>query len=201
MAYHHGNLRETLVKAAIPLLAEHGIAGLSLREVARKVGVGHAAPYRHFGNKNDLVEAIAAVGYRKLKRGCELAEKKFPADPQQQLLDSGMRYLLFAAENPEIANIMFSGYLSLDNCGEELAIAADEALNSLIGIIGNGQRAGIYGDYESFDLTLAAWSMVHGLSMLIVSGMLNEVATSKKKIRLLGENVCYMLMHGMMQKK
>lgn len=201
MAYHHGNLKQALVEAAIPLLAEKGISGLSLREVARSVGVGHAAPYRHFSNKNELIEAIAAVGYRRLGRGCELAEKKFPDDPQKQLLDGGLRYLLFAAENPEIANIMFNGYLSLDSCGAELSAAADDALTRLVKIIGNGQAAGIYGDSDSFDLTLAAWSMVHGLSMLVVSGMLKEVASSRKKIRQLGEKVCDMLMHGMLKQK
>ena len=89
VACHHGNLRQALIEAALPLLAKKGISGLSLREVARVVGVGHAAPYRHFKNKNELIESIAAVGYRKLSRGCELAEKRFPSDPQKQLLDSG----------------------------------------------------------------------------------------------------------------
>lgn len=200
MAYHHGNLKQALIDAAIQLLAEKGIASLSLREVARKVGVGHAAPYRHFSNKNELIEAIAAVGYRQLSKGCELAEKKFPDDPQEQLRDGGSRYLMFAAENPEIANIMFSGYLSLDDCGEELKTAADMALMDLVKIISNGEAAGIYGDSDVFDLTLAAWSMVHGLSMLVISGMLKEVASSNKEIRMLGEKVCEKLMHGLLSK-
>lgn len=201
MTYHHGNLRKALIDAAIPLLAEKGISGLSIREVARQIGVGHAAPYRHFSNKNELIEAIAAVGYRQLGKGCELAEKKFPDDPQEQLRDSGIRYLLYAAENPEIANIMFSGYLSLDDCGGELKVTADEALMAMVRIISNGQAAGIYGDSDSFDLTLASWSMVHGLSMLVISGMLKEVATSRKKIRQLGEKVCEKLMYGMLKQK
>lgn len=199
MTYHHGNLRSALIDAAILLLAEKGISGLSIREVARQVGVGHAAPYRHFRNKKELIEAIAAVGYRQLSKGCELAEKKFPDDPQEQLRDGGIRYLMFAAENPEIANIMFSGYLSLDDCGEELAVTSDKALMDLVKIISNGQAAGIYGESDTFDLTLASWSMVHGLSMLVISGMLKEVASSKKEIRRLGEKVCEKLMRGMLK--
>ncbi len=200
MAYHHGNLRKSLLEAAIQLLADKGINGLSLREVARQLGVGHAAPYRHFRSKQVLIESIAAVGYRTLAKGCRLAEKKYPDDPRQQLTDAGLRYLMYAAENPEIANIMFGGGLSLDNASEELSSAADEALNSLIKVIVNGQKAGIYGDTEYFDLTLAAWAMVHGLSMLVVSGMLSEVATSRKKIRQLGEMVSNILLNGMLQK-
>lgn len=196
--YHHGSLRETLITAALSLLAEQGTAGLSLREVASAAGVSHAAPYRHFRDKTALLEAIAAAGYARLLQACQQAEKRFPRDPRKQLVEAGMAYLMLAAENPEIIHLMFGGLL--EKCGEELRQAAQNAFQSLMKIVENGQRAGLYRKTAAMDLTLAAWSMVHGLSMLISSGPLQEAASSKRRIRKLGDVVSKILLSGMLRR-
>ncbi len=197
--YHHGNLRPALVEAALPLLATYGTTGLSLREVAKAAGVSHAAPYRHFRDKTALLEAIAAAGYARLMQACQHAEKRFPRDPQKQLVEAGMAYLLLAAENPEIIRLMFGG-VSLESCGEELKRAAQNAFQSLRKIIENGQNAGIYKKAEDLDLTLASWSMVHGLSMLITSGPLKGMAYSKRRVKKLGDVVSKILLSGMLRR-
>jgi AcrR family transcriptional regulator len=198
-AYHHGNLRPALVEAALPLLATYGTTGLSLREVAKAAGVSHAAPYRHFRDKTALLEAIAAAGYARLMQACQQAEKRFSHDPQKQLTEAGMAYLLLAAENPEIIRLMFGGF-SLDNCGEELKQAAQNAFQSLRKIVENGQKAGMYKKAETLDLTLASWSMVHGLSMLITSGPLKGMASSKRRVKKLGDVVSKILLSGMLRR-
>jgi AcrR family transcriptional regulator len=197
--YHHGNLRTALVEAALPLLARYGTAGLSLREVASAAGVSHAAPYRHFRDKTALLEAIAAAGYARLMQACQQAEKRFPRDPQKQLVEAGMAYLLLAAENPEIIRLMFGG-VSLESCGEELKHAAQDAFQSLRKIVENGQKAGIYKKAEALDLTLASWSMVHGLSMLITAGPLKGKASSKRQVKKLGDVVSTILLSGMLKR-
>lgn len=199
VAYHHGDLRNALIKAAIPLLSDKGISGLSLREVAREVGVGHAAPYRHFKNKHELLQAIAVHGFHKLTKSCALAEKKFPDDPVNQFADGGIRYLLFVYENPVIANLMFGGYFSSQSCSEEMLIAANEAMSVMINAIKCGQDAGLYKETGIEEMTLAAWSTIHGLSMLVVSGALSESASSRAKVKKLGETVGNILLQGILK--
>lgn len=196
--YHHGSLRDTLITAALSLLATRGAAGLSLRGVAGAAGVSHAAPYRHFRDKTALLEAIAAAGYARLMRACQRAENRFPRDPRRQLSEAGMAYLMLAADNPEIIHLMFGG--QLENCGEELRQAAHSAFQSLTKIVENGQKAGLYRKAATVDLTLAAWSMVHGLSMLISSGPLKGTVSSRQRVRKLGDVVSRTLLTGMLRR-
>src|SRR6201997_2674796 len=103
--YHHGDLRSALVRAAMELLEEGGEAELSLRAVARRAGVSPAAPYRHYADREALVSAVAAVGYR------ELAERLGAAHPapstRDQLADVAVAYVRFALDRPALFRIMF----------------------------------------------------------------------------------------------
>lgn len=198
-SYHHGSLRQTLVSAAIPLLAERGTTSLSLREVAKAVGVSHTAPYRHFRDKTALLERIAADGYDRLATACVEAERRFPRNPQRQLVEAGMTYLLLAVENPEIIQLMFGG-VSLDGCGDELKHASQNAFLCLMKIIENGQKEGLYRKADARDLTIASLCMVHGLSMLITSGPLKDMAASKRRVKKLGDTVSKILLSGLLKR-
>lgn len=196
-SYHHGDLYRGLLAAAESLLAKHGIAGLSLREVAKAAGVSHTAPYRHFRNKTALVEALAAEGFRQLQSGCDAAQRRYPKDPARQLVEAGMAYLSLATTKPAVVHLMFGGVISLESGGEDLRRAADVAWESLMRIVRNGQAAGIYRKAAPFDLTLAAWSMVHGLALMITAGLLDTEATTPAQIRRLGKTVADILLFGM----
>jgi AcrR family transcriptional regulator len=104
--YHHGNLREALLKGAVRVIAELGPAAFTLREVARRAGVSHNAPYRHFRDKDALLAAVAAQGFRELTRAMREA-----GDCQSNALDklkqSGMAYVAFAVRRPEHFTVMF----------------------------------------------------------------------------------------------
>ena len=197
--YHHGNLRNSLIAAAEPLLAEKGLTALSLREVAKAAGVSNAAPYRHFQDKAALIEALAIEGFKSLKHGCIAAEKKYADDPARQLTEAGMSYLFFAIKKPSIVHLMFGGVISLNDCGQELKQEADDAFNSLKKIVINGQLSGIYQNTDPFELTLAAWSSVYGLSLMVISGLLAERANSKTQIVKLAEAVAHTLLTGMLK--
>src|SRR5260370_11616349 len=109
--YHHGHLREALLQAAIQLIAEVGPAGFTLREVARRAGVSHNAPYRHFPDREDLLAAVAAQGFR------ELNEAMLEAVTQHRnsvgrLKRAGLAYVEFALPRPEHFTVMFDAAVS-----------------------------------------------------------------------------------------
>jgi AcrR family transcriptional regulator len=200
LPYHHGDLRNSLIAAAELLLAEKGLTALSLREVAKAAGVSNAAPYRHFQDKAALIEALAIEGFKSLQNGCESAQRKFADEPARQLVEAGMAYLFFSLKKPSIVHLMFGGVISLNTCGHELKQAADEAFASLLNIVVDGQRSNIYRNSDPVELTLAAWSAVYGLSLMVASGLLSERASTKAQIKKLGAEVASILLSGMLKR-
>jgi len=198
--YHHGDLRNSLIAAAEVLLVQKGLSELSLREVAKAAGVSNAAPYRHFRDKTALIEALVEGGFLQLKAGCDRAQRKYPAEPERQLVEAGMAYLFYAIEKPAIVHLMFGGVISLDDCGAALKQAADEAYGSLGQIVVNGQKAGIYQEADAADLTLTAWSTVYGLSLMVTGGLLRTRTKSRAQLKKLGESVAGILLAGLLKR-
>ena len=165
--YHHPNLRDTLLRAAIRLIARRGPAGFTLREVARRARVSHNAPYRHFHDKDALVAAVAAQGFRELNQ--DMVEA---AAPQSSALDrlkrAGWAYVSFALRRPEHLAVMFDApfsKLEYPECAE----AGEQAFGTLLGFIEMCQREGQMPAGDSRRLALAAWSLVHGIAKLAVT--------------------------------
>jgi AcrR family transcriptional regulator len=157
--YHHGDLRRALLDAALELVAEHGPAGLSLREVARRAGVSHAAPTHHFRNKAGLLTAIAADGYRTLAEALAVAGRDgFRAQ--------GVAYVVFATEHPAHFAVMRAPYL-LNTDDADLHAARESAGEQLRGGAATLGDADQPGDPAT---PLAAWALVHGLASLLLEG-------------------------------
>lgn len=199
-AYHHGDLRNSLLAAAESLLAHKGVAQLSLREVATAAGVSHTAPYRHFRSKRDLIEALAAEGFRYLTQASQEIEQKYPHQPQRQLIELGWKHFYLALEKPAIVHLLFGDVLSLKNAGKELREAAQEAIESLVRIVKNGQKAGLYKKTNAHILALAAISMVHGFSLLVMSGRIPPPLSGRLPIKFLGKALADVLLHGMLKR-
>ena len=180
-SYHHGDLRNSLVSTGIELLNQKGVAGISLREIARTIGVGHNAPYRHFRNKQQLLEAMAEDGFRRLKARNTRLELEFANDPEGQIFESAMHVISMAADQPNLFQLMFGGHIQPQDCGGELKLAADEAMQSLVGIIRNGQRLGVFIQGDSLTLALSTMSMIQGLAIMISSGKLKVQFQSQAK--------------------
>jgi AcrR family transcriptional regulator len=195
-SYHHKDLRNALIAAAIPVLKEKGVMGLGMRELATLTGVSHGAPYRHFSDKTALLEAIAAQGYARLSEACNTAREQYPQQPLQALEEAGIGYLLFVV----IANLMFSGVLPPARWGTELSEAAERAVDDLWQIIELGKQAGIYADIDSADLTTASLAMVHGLSMFLAGELLPGQQLDERSIRALGKRVAAILFNGMLRR-
>jgi len=200
-SYHHKDLRNALLSAAIPVLKEKGAIGLGMRELATLTGVSHGAPYRHFSDKTALLEAIAAQGYARLSEACDVARNKYPQQPLLALEEAGVGYLLFVVKNPEMAKLMFSGVLPPARWGSELRQASERAVHDLWQIIELGKQAGIYTDVDSDDLTIASLAMVHGLSMFLAGGLLPGQKLDQASIRTLGEKVVAILFNGMLRRE
>src|SRR5882757_1784204 len=104
--YHHGHLEETLLKTAIQLIGELGPAGFTLREVARRAGVSHNAPYRHFRDKDALLARVAAQGYKELARAMSEAAAR-PASAVDGLKKAGVTDVAFSFPRPEHFTVVF----------------------------------------------------------------------------------------------
>lgn len=196
-SYHHGNLREALIKAAIAVLRTKGVVGLSLRELAIALDVSHGAPYRHFRNKAVLLEAIATTGFVALRDICRQAASENPQDPRRQLYEAGMGYVFYVSRNPEIADLMFRPSTPRGSHGHALQQAAEGAVSSLTGIIENGQRAGVFVSRDTTDLVMASLSTVHGLAAFIASGLFVDTNAPEEVILAMGERVYMTLLQGL----
>jgi AcrR family transcriptional regulator len=107
--YHHGDLRNALIQAGLGILAEGGAQELDLRKVARRAGVSHAAPYRHFADKQALIAAINEEGFHLLAERIRSSLREVTDEPLEQLLGVALAYVRFAQENPWLMREMFSG--------------------------------------------------------------------------------------------
>jgi AcrR family transcriptional regulator len=159
-AYHHGDLRNSLREAARAILEEDGLAALSLRAVARRAGVSHAAPYRHYSNHEALLVELAVEGFEEL-RGDIAAAATGPGLEDERISEIGAAYMRFVARRPALARLMFGPQLPNRDSFPDLGAAAD-SVGTEIGAALNDTALG-----------LAVWAAVHGLAMLILENVID----------------------------
>ena len=183
-SYHHGNLREALVDAALALVEEKGPAGLTLRAAARKAGVSQAAPYRHFADKETLLAAVAEKGFHNMAAFMREACVPYKDDPLRRLNELGVSYVLFAVQHPNQFRVMFGPEVADKKKHSDLHKAAQETFALLTQGIADytSSDAAVPGLKTGKDAALAAWAIVHGLSSLIVDGQLEPIGIKKKDI-------------------
>ena len=172
--YHHGDLRAACLRAAMELLEQDGATALSLRAVARRAGVSPGAPYRHYADRNALISAVAAVGYREL--GAHLAAAHpWPSTPDD-LAAVAIAYVHFALARPALFRVMFSEPCDRDSSER---VAATAAISEYVGAIVRQSFPGA--DVEA--MSTAVWALVHGLAFLHLDGKLDastpEVVSSR----------------------
>jgi len=170
--YHHGDLPAALVSAALEIVDESGVNALTLRAASRKVGVSHAAPAHHFGDKRGLLAAVAEEGFRlqvaEMQRGVEQA----PDHALTRFRAVGAAYITFAVTHPARFRVMFHAELADKSDFPGLAEAAALSLGMLHDGIVECQRAGFIRAGDPGPIALLAWSAVHGLASLAVNGQL-----------------------------
>ncbi|MCA9535010.1 MAG: TetR/AcrR family transcriptional regulator [Myxococcales bacterium] len=172
--YHHGDLRDALLAAATDMLAETGPRGLSLREAARRAGVSTGAPYRHFKDKDALLTALATRGFLALDAALRAVDTAAAdATPLERLRRLGVAYVEFAIAQPALFRLMFGEFGPATDASEELAQAVRASGAHLPAAVEAVRREGLLGDFETEDVTLLAWSVVHGVASLYLDGHLH----------------------------
>jgi AcrR family transcriptional regulator len=166
--YHHGDLRAALIQAGLAILAEEGVQALTLRAAARRAGVSHNAPYRHFADKEALLAAIAEEGFDELANRLEEARARTRPSAQAQLAETGWTYVQFALTHPDHLRVMFGSLISDPQAYPSLRAAGARAFNLLIEILRAGQDSGTVIAGNPRQLAFSAWAMVHGLALLLI---------------------------------
>jgi len=181
-SYHHGDLRTTLVRVGSELLEREGLDALTMRAVARAAGVSHAAPYHHFADKTALLAAIAARGFQALDR--EITERGGGA-AADRLQGAAMTYVSFAVDHPELFRLMFSSVTSSPDGDPGLRSAAQQAYRHITGTLPDESAA------------IAAWSIVHGLAMLLLDAQISDGTPTRAEAEARAEKVTAVLWRGL----
>ena len=168
--YHHGNLREALVQAALDLIGKKGPAGFTFAEAARSAGVSGAAPYRHFRDRDELMVDVARRGFERLEAALARAWDEGRPNPQRALENLGRAYLDFAGTEPAYYTAMFESQLPPDE-DPELRRADDRAF----AVLGRACEAlAAEAPKESRPpagmMSLHIWALVHGIAVLFARG-------------------------------
>jgi AcrR family transcriptional regulator len=164
-AYHHGDLEAALLRAAGNLLEKEGVEALRLRAVARRAGVSHSAPYRHFEGREALCAALAVEGFERLGA----AQRK--ADAAGGLRAMGEAYVRFALRHPQRFRLMFGGQVAVSRH----ALLRDVATKAFAALSG-ALSARMPEPQGARDASIAAWALVHGLAQLLLGKRIAQEA-------------------------
>ncbi|MFL5278958.1 MAG: TetR/AcrR family transcriptional regulator [Myxococcales bacterium] len=175
--YHHGDLRRALIETALTIVTEEGAWNFTLREVARRAGVSHAAPYNHFADKTALLAEVAALGFRALSPEMETAAHR-PRSSRQAFVGIAAAYVRFGVEHPAHYRLMFGPEFAQKERYPVLEQASDATFAVLTSALERGQAAGDLRPGPVLDQALAAWALVHGLTTLLIDQRLSFLGVS-----------------------
>ncbi len=165
-SYHHGNLRAELLDTAVEQLREQSAEALSLRALARAIGVSQTAPYRHFADKNELLAAMAARGYRGLLTALKKAGEDAGNCPEDRLVAFAHTYVNYAADNPQLFKLMFGPATQSPREYPELHEASRATLLLVQTILRHGMEQGLFRELDLAYLANSGWAGIHGLATL-----------------------------------
>ncbi|GLC26813.1 TetR/AcrR family transcriptional regulator [Roseisolibacter agri] len=191
-AYHHGDLRPALIRAALTLLRTEGPEALTLRGVARAAGVSQTAPYRHFADRRELVAAVAEDGFRRMREA--MLEAARSAEGPAGFRQVAFAYVRFAHAHPAEYRVMFGPEVARHADFPDLRAESHGILGFVAEGIGALQTAGLVGPGDPAIMAVALWSMLHGLVMLSLDGQTAGVAPS---LEALVEETTRLMMFGM----
>ncbi|HET8801511.1 MAG TPA: TetR/AcrR family transcriptional regulator [Marinobacter sp.] len=187
--YHHGDLPQQVHQLALEILREHGDTAISLRALAKQIGVSAPALYRHYSDRESLLAELAVTGFESLRERLLAVD---PSRPRRALLDIGLVYVSFAQDEPNLYRLMFGGRVLPKGIHPRLDTAGKGAFQVLEDTIARAQQAGYIKPMPLALMTAAAWSQVHGLSQLTIDGHLPDAKVAPQ----LAEGVLSLLLDG-----
>jgi len=177
LTYHHGDLRQALLVAAKALIAEAGIENLSLRKLAERAGVSRTAPYHHFSDKNDLLCAIAAQGFRRRHQEARDTFNNSRLTAEEKFAEFICGYIRFAANNPEEYELMFGRNIwKQNNSTQELRDVAYPCFQHQLEMVTSWQQMGLISGDNPLRTSQVIWGAVHGIAKLRIDGIYTDSA-------------------------
>ncbi len=181
--YHHGDLKRALIQAGVEILSTEGLGALSLRKVASRAGVSHAAPYAHFTDKQGLIAAISTEGFRQLYQRIEEAVETYRTDPPSQLAEVARVYVAFALENQALFKVMFSGILEKEAGYPDFVSISHQNFQQLVLLVQNCQQASLLRPGPAEVLAVSIWGMVHGFVGLLLEKQISHTILERYPLK------------------
>ena len=188
-AYHHGDLHQQAHQQALAVLRLEGDGAISLRAIAKQIGVSAPALYRHYADRESLLAELAISGFAALRQQLLSVEQH---TPRAALIGIGLAYVAFAQSESNLYRLMFGGRVLPKGAHPRLDQAGLGAFNVLQDTIARGQRAGYLKPAPLALMTATAWSLVHGLSQLTIDGHLPNADAEPQ----LAEGITSLLLEG-----
>lgn len=181
--YHHGNLKNALIQAGIEILSDEGLKGLSLRKVARRAGVSHAAPYAHFADKQALVAAISTAGYESLYAEFMQLDQQYQDQPLKKMMEVAWCYLQFAVNDPAHFKLTFSGVIEKEQDYPAFVEISQKSFSFVGAMVADCQHAGIIRPGPTDLLAVNIWGAIHGLATLLLEGQISHTVLDRYNLR------------------
>lgn len=194
-AYHKGNVYEDLIQAAEKVLQEEGLAALSVRRVAREIGIVPSAVYNHFKGREELLAAVAADGYHFMELLADKIESA-SSDPADRVLQLARDYLVFAAENPNLYRLMFSAEVVAYRADPEFERVSESSFGRLV------QWWYGPGSYDpdklvtNYPYAHTFWALLHGTALQMIDGLVEVDLNKKPSIYRIADSVTAVLLDG-----
>ena len=179
--YHHGDLKRVVIETAQEMLREDKGWQFTLREVARRAGVSHAAPYKHFPDKSALLAELATLGFNELREQVSGAIERPLRSARAEFMAAAKAYIHFGTANPSLYRLMFSADVD-KTAFPKLNEAGAAAFAELLGILERGQRSGAFKKQPVRGQAAASWALLHGFTMLAIDGQLLPEKVGAKPI-------------------
>jgi AcrR family transcriptional regulator len=165
--YHHGDLRSALLEAALNVINESGPQQLTIREVARRAGVSHTAPYRHFADMDELIRAVVEQSFELMQQTLRDRKAAAPQDPLNQFAASGQAYIDFGLQYPAYYRVMYSGDLLSSTGQQSLQHTSSDTFSEMVRDMETCQKLNILRPGDPAKQALAIISTVHGFVTLV----------------------------------
>jgi len=195
--YHHGDLRRVLIDTAVDIISEQGANDLSLRKIAKRAGVSHAAPYRHFKDKNAILAAVARQGFGMMLKITEERIARNRGNELDHFAICGLSYIDFAITYPSHYRVMFGTRSDDSYFSDEFRPESIPVFKLLRDKIVVCQEKGLLKAGDPGEMALAAWSIVHGFAMLRIDHHIQDQRMDEKKLRELQRTVVLTLYSGL----
>jgi len=195
--YHHGNLKKVLIDSAVELISEKGAGALSLRMIARRAGVSHAAPYRHFKNKKEILAAVAKQGFDMMLEETRKRISESRGNELDHFAICGLSYIDFAVKFPAHFRVMFGTRMENSYFSEKLKPVSQPVFRLLLDSIIACQEKGLLKPGDPFRMAMSAWSIVHGFAMLRIDNHIPDREMDEQELKKLKQNVVYTLYYGL----